>query len=70
MKSNVGNIDRIIRIVIALIIAILYFAKIIEGTAGIILLVVAGVLVVSAAIGFCGLYTVFGISTCSRKNKE
>jgi hypothetical protein len=68
MKSNVGTTDKIIRFIIAAIIAVLYFTNIIQGTLGIILLVVAGAFVVTSLVSFCGLYALLGISTCPRKD--
>lgn len=67
MKSNIGNTDKIIRFIIAAIIAILFFTNVIQGTLGVILLIFAGILVVTSLISFCGLYTIFGISTCRKK---
>lgn len=67
MKRNVGNVDRIVRIVLAAILVELYFGNIVEGTAGIIFLVLAGVFTLTALVGFCPLYAPFGISTCKVK---
>jgi hypothetical protein len=57
MKKNMGNIDKIIRILVAIVIAILFFTNVISGTLGIILLVLAGVFVLTSLISFCPLYT-------------
>lgn len=62
-----GKVDKAIRIIVALIIAILFFTKIITGTLGIILLVVAGVFLVTSFISFCPLYTLVGCNTCKVK---
>jgi len=70
MKKNMGNADRIIRILIAAVIAILFAANIITGTLGIVLLVVAGVFLLTSFLGFCPLYLPFGISSCSRKEES
>ncbi len=70
MIKNVGSADRIIRLVIAAILIVLYFANVITGTLGIVLLVLAGVLLLTSFIGFCGLYTPFGINTCAIKEKK
>jgi len=70
MKKNVGSIDKVIRFLIAALIAVLFFTKVITGTIGIILLVLAGILVLTALLGFCGLYSLFGISTCSVREKK
>jgi hypothetical protein len=64
MKTNEGTIDRIIRAV-AGVAALLGAFAVGTGTVGfVLLLVVAAVLLVTAAVGFCPLYRVFGISTC------
>lgn len=63
MVKNMGNIDRIIRVLIAVIIAVLFFTNKISGTLGIVLLVVAGVLVLTSIIRFCPLYLPLGIKT-------
>lgn len=67
MKKNMGNADRIIRVIIAAIIAALYFMNVITGTLGIVLLVLAGVFVLTSLISFCPLYAPFGIKTCPMK---
>ena len=63
MKKNVGTIDKVIRILVALVLAGLYLANVVTGTLGIILLVVAVVFVLTSFIGFCPLYLPFGINT-------
>lgn len=63
MKSNVANADRIIRILVAIVIAVLYFTHQISGIAAIVLLAVAGIFIVTAFINFCPLYYALGIST-------
>lgn len=65
-----GNADRIIRILIAAVIVILFAANIITGTLAIVLLVVAGVFLLTSFLGFCPLYLPFGISSCSRKEES
>lgn len=64
MKKNMGNVDRIVRVLIAVVIAILFFTKVISGTLGIILLVLGGVFLLTSLVGFCPLYAPFGIKTC------
>jgi len=68
MKKNMGTADRIIRVIIAAIIAVLYFTGVIPGTLGVILLILAGVFVLTSLISFCPLYAPFGLSTCKNKN--
>lgn len=67
MKKNVGITDKIIRYVIAAVLIILFATNIITGTLGIIGLIVAGVLIVTSLVSFCGLYSVLGINTCKTK---
>ena len=67
MKKNMGNTDRIIRIILAAIVAVLYFTNIIPGTLGIVLLVLAGVFVVTSFVSFCPLYALVGLNTCPSK---
>ena len=69
MKKNMGNADRIIRIIIAAIVAALYFTNIITGTFGIVLLVLAGVFVLTSLISFCPLYAIVGLNTCPAKKQ-
>jgi hypothetical protein len=61
-----GRADSSIRLLIAIVIAVLYFMNIITGTLGIILLVVAIVFAATSFINFCPLYTIFGMSTCKK----
>ena len=69
MKHNMGTIDKAVRINIAAIIAVLYFTNVISGTVGIVLLVLAGVFVLTSLISFCPLYTIIGLNTCSKKKE-
>ena len=67
MKKNMGTADRIIRLIIAAIVGVLYFTGIVSGTLGVVLLILAGIFVLTSVISFCPLYAPFGISTCSLK---
>ncbi len=69
MKNNMGLTDRIVRVIIAAIIGILYFSGILSGTLGIVLLVIAAVFVLTSLVSFCPLYAPFGINTCSIKKQ-
>ncbi len=70
MKKNMGKADIIIRLIVAAIIAVLFFTHTITGTLGIVLMVLAGIFVLTSLFGFCPLYVVFGINTtCSTKKK-
>jgi hypothetical protein len=70
MKKNMGTIDKIIRIAVAAIIAVLYFTGQITGTAAIILGVVAIAFIATSLIGWCPSYVPFGISTCKSEEPK
>jgi len=70
MKKNMGNVDKIIRIIIAVVFAVLYFTNTISGTLGLVLVVLAGVFVLTSLISFCPLYAIFGLSSCPVKEKN
>ncbi len=67
MKKNMGNADRIIRFVIAAVIAILFFTNVLTGTLSIVLLVLAVIFVLTSLVNFCPLYLPFGLSTRSKQ---
>jgi hypothetical protein len=69
MKKNMGNTDRIIRLVIAAIVVALYLTNTITGTLGLVLLVLSGIFVATSLVSFCPLYVLFGINTCPVKTK-
>lgn len=70
MKKNMGNLDRIIRSIVALVILVLYFTSTISGNLGIVLLVFAAVFALTSSISFCPLYTLLGINTCAVKEEK
>lgn len=70
MKANMGNLDRVIRVMIAVIIGVLYAAGIISGTLGIVLLAVAVIFVLTSLVRVCPLYLPFGLSTLRKKIHE
>ena len=63
MNRNMSNIDRVIRIVVAALFAYLYFGGIVTGALGIVLVVVAGVFLLTSLVSFCPLYSLFKLST-------
>ena len=67
MKKNIGTIDKVVRILIAVAVAVLYFTNIVSGTLGVVLLVLAGVLVLTSLVGICPLYLPFGLSTSKKE---
>lgn len=67
MKKNMGSADRIIRVLIVLAIVGLYYTGVISGAVATVLLVVAGIFLLTAFMSICPLYLPFGISTCKKK---
>jgi len=67
IRKNMGVVDRVTRIIIAAVIAILYFTNIIGGALGIVLLTLSGIFLLTSFIGFCPLYFPFGISSKTKK---
>lgn len=63
MKQNMGGFDRIMRLLAAALVIALYFMNVISGTVAIVLLVFAGIFILTSLISFCPLYMPFGIST-------
>ena len=69
MKKNMGAADKAVRVIIAAVIAVLYFTGTLTGTLGIVLLVLAGVFLLTSLVSFCPLYAPFGLNTCKVKEK-
>jgi hypothetical protein len=67
MKKNVGKIDRIIRILIVIALAVLVYAKVVTGTLAIIFIVAGVVLLATSIFNTCPIYCALGWSTCKTK---
>jgi DUF2892 family protein len=63
MIKNMGTVDRVIRIVLALVVTALYFTGRIRGIVGIVLLVIAAVFLITGFTARCPGYLPLGIST-------
>jgi hypothetical protein len=63
MKRNMSNIDRIVRVIVAALFAYLYFAGVVTGTLGIVLVVLGAVFLLTSVVSFCPLYAMFKLST-------
>ena len=64
MKKNMGILDKSIRIIVAVILAVLYFTGTVTGTFGYVFLGRAAIFLLTSSISFCPLYAPFGISSC------
>jgi hypothetical protein len=70
MKTNMGTTDKVIRLLFAAIFIGLFIADIVVGTAGIVLLILAGIFIFTSLVSFCPLYSFFGMNTCNRHANE
>jgi DUF2892 family protein len=70
MKKNMGSADRIIRIILAVLIAALYFTNILTGIVGIVLMGLAVIFVLTSFVSFCPLYLPFGLRTIGQKKEN
>jgi len=66
MTKNVGSVDKIIRLVIALVLAYLYYSGVLSGTLGIVAVVVGAIALLTSLINFCPLYAVIGVNTTKK----
>jgi hypothetical protein len=64
MRRNEGNVDRGVRAVIGVVAAAVAVAVGPASVLGVVLLVIAAIMLVTAAVGVCPLYSLFGVSTC------
>lgn len=62
-----GGTDKLIRVLLAVIIGVLVYFEVVEDTLAYILLAIATVFVLTSLVGFCPLYGVLGIDSCSKK---
>ena len=66
MKKNIGTTDKIIRIILAAVFAVLYFTNTVTGTLGIVLLALGAISLLTSFISFCPLYLPLKINTCKK----
>lgn len=67
MKKNVGTIDKVVRLLLAAILIILFFTNVVAGVLGYVLLAVAGIFILTSLINFCPIWAIFGVNTCPVK---
>ncbi len=69
MKGNMSSTDRIGRLIFAVLVVLLWQMSIITGGLATFLLVIAAIFTATSLIGFCPLYTLFGINTYRSQNR-
>ena len=67
MKANMGSLDRLVRIIIAVAIGVLFYMGVLEGTLGIVLLILAAIFLLTSLVSFCPLYLPFRLNTKGKK---
>lgn len=71
MKKNMGNTDRIIRLLLAAIFLIIVFAtNLVGGVLSYVLIAFAAIFILTSVISFCPLYPLFGLNTCPKEDKK
>ena len=70
MKKNMGSTDKILRVLAAILVAVLYYTRTISGTLAIVLGALAIIFIVTSLISFCPLYLPFGINTGKKGAKR
>jgi hypothetical protein len=70
MKKNVGNTDRAVRILLAVVFAVLYFTGTVTGTVGYVLLALGAIFVLTSLVSFCPIYAIVGLSTCPARKES
>ncbi len=63
MKTNMGSIDKIIRVIVSILLVILFSTDVIQGTMGWVVIAIAAVFTLTSIVGYCPIYSIFGIST-------
>ena len=66
MKKNMGNADRLIRLILAVVVGVLFYGGVVTGTVATVLLVLAGIFLLTSFVGYCPLYALLGVSTCPK----
>jgi hypothetical protein len=67
MKANMGSADKLIRLLLAIVLILLFYFEVLTDTLGIVALIVALLLTVTSLINFCPLYPIFRINTTKKK---
>jgi hypothetical protein len=68
MKKNVGTADKVIRVILAILIAVLYFTDQISGTVAIVLGIISIMLLLTSLVSFCPFYAAVKLSTIKKNN--
>lgn len=70
MRKNLGNVDRIVRSLFAIVVSLLYINQIIAGVLADVLMVISGLLLITSLLRFCPSYITLRINTCKQNQQE
>lgn len=70
MKNNVGTADRVIRILAALLLVVLYTTNTVTGPLSTVLLIISVVLLLTGIMQVCPIYYILKINTKQNKSKQ
>ena len=70
MKANIGSLDKLIRLGLAIVLIILFYNSTLTGTLGIVALLIALILTITSLLNFCPLYSIFKIKTNTKKEEK
>ena len=65
--KNIGKSDKIVRVLIAVLFTVLFLNHVVTGIVGVILVILAGVFLLTSVVGTCPLYLPFKINTNHKK---
>ena len=70
MKKNLGSIDKLVRLLIAIALIVLFYLEIVTGTLGIVALILALIFALTSLVSFCPIYALFGLSSCKKEDAK
>ncbi len=70
MKKNMGSTDKIIRLILAAVFAVLFFTGTVTGLLGFVLLALGAIFVLTSLVGFCPIYALVGLNTCPVEQRQ
>lgn len=70
MKTNMSAMDKIIRVIVAVAALLLVYFEVVQGVYSYILLAIVAIFLLTSLVGFCPIYSIFGLNTCTVKKKD
>ncbi len=70
MRTNMGGTDRILRLILAAVAAVLIYSRLLTGTAALVIGILAVIFAVTGVVGVCPFYVPLGISTKKKRRPD